>query len=662
MNTKPLIAFFGSSRRLLRQVREIAEEDDRNIQCIMHALDEAVAPAIKAVEEDCAEVIISYRGTADILKKNVHIPVLTVQNIGIYKVDAISRLIRFAKNIIIPHTVHERVDARRLSEFCGVRVHALPYSDAGDLRENLRRYRQAFSDGTVVSGGLALRIAREFGLRHYLVVPDKAHIRDVIDNAVSIAAANRENELWLRSAEAILNNVSDGVLAVNTDGYITLCNKQACALLSLNERDAIGRPLRELLPELMPATTHLRPRQYFIQQIGRTRFVFNCAPLELRTGTVGVVFTFNSARRVIAGGKLVSRAVSRANRARYTLQDYIHTSPLIDSMLMQLRLYAGSDSTVLITGGSGTGKEILAHALHNCSARHNRPFVSINCAAIPEQLLESELFGYEGGTFTGSLREGKMGLFENADTGTIFIDEVNSLPPNVQLLLLRALQEKEIRRIGSDTVIPLNIRVIAATNKSLIDEVLAGRMREDLFFRLNVLVLDVPPLNRHADDIPVLARHFARKHARAGDTETLQIPDDCLQQLTTLPWPGNIRELEHFIERLVLLCDRSFSRAVFDSLFTATQAYQYALRQPLPADTKSAVAPTAPPEAASPSRPEALTAQNGTAADDAPLSVIDARAIDDALRACGGRKGLAARRLGVSRVTLWRLMRKHRIG
>ncbi|MDO5538377.1 MAG: sigma 54-interacting transcriptional regulator, partial [Desulfovibrionaceae bacterium] len=400
MNTS-LIAFFGSSDRLLRTVEDIARETGRSIKFYKYALDDAVDPAIRAVEEDCVDVIIAYRGTANLIKKSVNVPVLSVQNFELYKIDAISKLCKYSRNIIIPTTDCEEVNTEQLSRLFGANIHTIRYSNSKDLETSIREYKRRYSDGTVVSGGLACHFAHLYGLRHYLIVPAKRHIREVIDDAFSVAAANRENELWVRSCEAILNNVSDGVIAVDKDGFITLCNRQSYELLDLHEK-IIGQQLRNVLPELGTILDASAPRNYSILQIGRTKFVIKFVPIELRTGTRGSLFTFNTARRVITGGKLVSRAVSQANRAKYSVEDYIHRSTVIDKMLMQLRLYASSNSTVLITGESGTGKEILAHALHNCSARRGRPFVSINCAAIPEQLLESELFGYEGGSFTGS--------------------------------------------------------------------------------------------------------------------------------------------------------------------------------------------------------------------------------------------------------------------
>lgn len=647
-----IIAFFGTSKRLTRAVEEIARESGRKILIYRYGLDDAIEPAIRAVEEDCVEVIVAYRGTADLIRKSVTVPVLSIQNSEFLRVDAICGLAGHARKIFIPLTSCEDLDLRCLSRLIrDMEIHTARYSTYAELEAIIREARDKYGCDTVVSGGKACQISRKLKMRHLLVAPQRVHIRALINDAASIAKANRENELWIRRSEAIMNSVSDGILSVDAEGFITMCNKQAYSLLGL-DKSITGLNIANALPEFGFSREKPGKLNYFVKQVGSAKLVINCSPIEVRRGISGWLYSFNSARKVITGGKIVSRALHQANRAKYTIKDYIHNSDMIDQMLRKLCLYATSNSTVLITGESGTGKEILASALHNKSQRRHKPFVSINCAAIPEQLIESELFGYEGGSFTGSLKEGKAGIFEIADEGTIFIDEVNSLPPSVQLLLLRTLQEREIRRIGSETVIPLNIRVIAATNKSLIEEVRAGRMRDDLFFRLNVLVLDVPPLRSHTEDIPELARHFVRKFTMGSryQYQAIDIPDDCLERLKSLAWPGNVRELEHFIERLVLLCNGVFDRSIFNSLYVSTSQSQCTL---------SGCSMELPEQPETGGRSTAAQAPKTRSV--RVSSTLSRERILEALALFNGRKSRAARFLGISRITLWRLMQKHNI-
>jgi two-component system response regulator AtoC len=211
-------------------------------------------------------------------------------------------------------------------------------------------------------------------------------------------------------------------------------------------------------------------------------------------------------------------------------------------------------STVLIMGESGTGKELLARAVHNCSSRKNKPFVAINCGAIPENLLESELFGYVRGAFTDAVRN-KRGLFEEADEGTLFLDEIGELPLGLQVKLLRVLQEEEIRRVGENRPKPVDVRILAATIRNLGDEVKAGNFREDLYYRLNVLSLKIPPLRERADDIPLLVDHFLQRCNTKLKTDISGFSPEAMRMMIEYEWPGNVRELENLIERAVILCD-----------------------------------------------------------------------------------------------------------
>jgi len=216
---------------------------------------------------------------------------------------------------------------------------------------------------------------------------------------------------------------------------------------------------------------------------------------------------------------------------------------------------APSSSTVLILGESGTGKEVLAKYIHFCSKRKG-PFVPINCAAIPEELLEAELFGYEKGAFTGAIKS-KPGKFEKAHKGTIFLDEIGDLSPKLQAKLLRVIQEKQVERLGSDKAIKVEVRILAATNKDLEKEVQQGRFREDLFFRLNVIPIKLPPLRERKEDIPILAQFFLKKICEREGIEEKKLTPQAMEALINYPWPGNIRELENLIERLVILSENN---------------------------------------------------------------------------------------------------------
>ncbi len=297
----------------------------------------------------------------------------------------------------------------------------------------------------------------------------------------------------------------------------------------------------------------------------------------------------------------------------------IGSSPVMASLLETVSQVAPSEATVLISGESGTGKELIAGALHYNSARKDGPFIKINCAAITETLFESELFGHEKGAFTGADRV-KEGRFLQADHGTLFLDEISEMPLTMQVKLLRVLQEREITRVGGEKVIPVDVRLIAATNKNLADLVPEGRFREDLYYRLDVVQLKMPPLRSRREDIPLLAQHFLDQFTKKNRKEIRGFTPAAMDRIIRYDWPGNVRELMNAVERGVVLTRSDY----LDS-------------EDMPFISSSNVSAENPPEAAFTGR---------------PLEAIEKAAVLQTLSAVGGNKSEAARRLGITRKTL----------
>ena len=236
-----------------------------------------------------------------------------------------------------------------------------------------------------------------------------------------------------------------------------------------------------------------------------------------------------------------------------TFDDIIGESYKFQEVIEQAKQFALADSPVLITGESGTGKELFARAIHNRSNRNDKPFIGINCAAIPDQLLESELFGYEGGSFTGGKKEGKKGIFELGEGGTLFLDEIGEMAPHLQSKLLRVLQEKSVRRIGSHKEVPIDVRIISATNQKIDEMVASGRFRLDLLYRINIFTIDIPTLRERKEDIPILVEYFASKHLKRYGKEIEGLEPKAMKKLVSYNWPGNIRELQNVLERTIAL-------------------------------------------------------------------------------------------------------------
>jgi formate hydrogenlyase transcriptional activator len=267
------------------------------------------------------------------------------------------------------------------------------------------------------------------------------------------------------------------------------------------------------------------------------------------------------------GASATFRAGDQDRNSR-RFEQILGMSPALEAVLEQVEQVAPTDSTVLIQGETGTGKELIARAVHNLSSRCGRPFIKLNCAAIPFDLLESELFGHEKGAFTGAIAQ-KIGRFEMADKGTLFLDEVGDIPPALQPKLLRVLQEQEFERLGSNRTHQVDVRLVAATNRNLVDMVKRNEFRSDLYYRLNVFPIPLPPLRARREDIPALVEHFVEIYARRMGKQIDQVSSETMSELASYAWPGNIRELQNFIERSVILSSGNVLQAPFASLKAA---------------------------------------------------------------------------------------------
>lgn len=402
----------------------------------------------------------------------------------------------------------------------------------------------------VVDGSTVVDILSKFGL--FDEAANKMvsrYMSETIPRSPGMMAALGRLAEMRTQIEQVVSLVRDGVVAFDAEGRVTLLNRRAEAIVGRQAWAALGLPVGELLPgvELEEVLNQgVSVHDILVRQAGKN-LVVSKAPLSREGNVVGGVITLREASEIEQlEARLRAELRGKGHVAKYSFTDIVGNSPAMRAVLEQARKMAAGSSAVLILGESGTGKELLAHAIHNASARRSFPFVPVNCAALPETLLESELFGYEEGAFTGARRGGKAGFFEEAHRGTIFLDEIGDMPLRLQARLLRVLQEKEIVRVGGTRVIPVDVRVIAASNRDLSRLVEEGQFRSDLYYRLNVLPLYVPPLRERKEDIILLAQHFLR--ARRS---RMRLTEQVLQAFLRYHWPGNVRELENCIEYLI---------------------------------------------------------------------------------------------------------------
>jgi sigma-54 dependent transcriptional regulator, acetoin dehydrogenase operon transcriptional activator AcoR len=450
---------------------------------------------------------------------------------------------------------------------------------------------------------------------------------NAIENQLRLQKATSQLYNAYRYSNILLENMSDGLISIDTQGIVTEINAKGAEIFGVDRRLVRGRHVSRIhnadtmiLPILTNAMQH-EHGEIVVENMGRSLSGSSAILRDDSGGVLGAVAVFREHMPQITGHAPLPHAHS------YTFDDILGSSPAIVALKEWARMAAASPFTVLISGETGTGKELFAQAIHNASPRRDRPFIALNCAALPESLIESELFGYEDGSFTGARKGGRAGKFQIADGGTIFLDEIGDMSLGVQMKLLRVIQERKVSRIGSACDADVDVRIIAATHKDLRAEAERGDFRFDLYYRLNVLEIRIPPLRERAEDIPALILHLADKIALRFNRRPIPVSEAFLEKAKQHTWPGNIRELENAIERAVI-------RGGEERGLTADLL-----------------------EFPSEARPQDKPVGNELSS----LKETERILIEQALLACKGNIRQTARKLGIGRNTLYRKMKEHGI-
>ena len=433
--------------------------------------------------------------------------------------------------------------------------------------------------------------------------------------------------------KTIIDSISDGMIILDRTGCVLYINQEGARMLNLDQTVVVGKHVSEIVdfkPVILDALASGQgylEKEFILQSPsrGQLRFTKSAVVLHDRGGRIiGVIDTF---RRVDVVNTMIARMTGA--KAKFTFDDIVGKDPVFVDAINLSRMAARSKANILLEGESGTGKEMFAHAIHHMSDRNSGPLIILNSASLPRSLVESELFGYESGSFTGARKEGFAGKFEQANRGTLFLDEIGELPLDMQAKLLRVLQDGTFSRIGGNKIITVDTRVIAATNKNLLAEIRNGNFREDLYYRLNVVNIHCPSLREHPADIPLLAGHFAQKSAAYYGRPAYEIDPEVIRLFMKYSWPGNVRELENVIERAMIV---SKTCSITPS--------------ELPTHIVSMKA-----------RPDVfMPAEMGSTFN---LECMEKDEIQKALHACEGNISSCSKLLGISRNTLYRKMKRY---
>lgn len=620
-NVEKLNRFFEERKLEISAFYSPIEEIYDNIRCLIREVDLKVA--------------IVRGGLFSEIKENISIPVVNVNQTVIDFYNLFPQIERMSKKAAL---VGWYSGVRGLEDFLKKTTANIQYIDLRDCGfNNYIEYATEIilrlkSEGVdlIVSGGAIIEIAAKYEMNTlYVGLLDPQTILSTATEAQYQLRLLKEQESRFEFINSIFNCISEGIIAVNSEWEITNLNPVAAKMLGVQPVQCYGEPLESYLDlgNLQNRLLDGKKVENQIISISDKRLVISAVPSVIHDKTTGVVITLQQIDAIHnIEKKLWSKSAEKGLMAKKSLDDIIGHNPNLVALKRKAMRYAVTDSTVLITGESGVGKELFAQGIHNQSPRRNAPFVAINCAALPENLLESELFGYVRGAFTGARNEGKAGLFELANTGAIFLDEISETSLNVQTRLLRVLQERSVIRIGGSSIIPLDVRVIAATNRNLSEYIRENRFRQDLYYRLCVLPIHVLPLRERREDILEIIYYMLR----GKNSGNIRFSGEAERLLTEYDWPGNVRELSNFVERILVLHEKDHisGREVQEALFVYGELEK-----------------TFQPE------PEEMQSEAGA----------EKARIWKALQENNWSRKRAASQLGISTTTLWRKIKKWKI-
>lgn len=555
------VALIAPYSEMAELAREICKEFEKPIAIEVGDLHQGLEKG-RLLAEKGVEVIISRGGTAQLLKQALIIPVVEIKVAAYDILGALRKVPYRGQKIGIIGFENVIYGSHKLADLLDLDLTVFPVQKEEDVPIKMEEAIKKGID-TIIGDKVVVSHASKLGQKSVLIESGEESILQSFHEAYEIlgvvrAEAKKTQQYLdtLTQLKAVLDSVEDEIVILDERDRIQSCNPAALYRLRKEENKIIGSPLF-LYPSdpLKESKEKSTAKRNYLANVQGKHILLDYIPIETNGEKSGTLIIGRSISKLQqAERKIRNELYLKGHVARYTFSDIISEDDNFQKIMKRAKSFSSSASTVLILGETGTGKEMFAQSIHNEKFGPERPFVAINCATLPEPLLESELFGYASGAFTGARKEGKKGLFELAHGGTLLLDEISELPFNLQSRLLRVIEEKEVQPIGDDRVIPVEVRIIATTNKDLAREVKEKRFRGDLFYRLNVLQFSVPPLRERGRDVYALFRHFVlrvnpkcqKKYLFCKEVERL---------LCEYPWPGNVRELRNLVERLATLTD-----------------------------------------------------------------------------------------------------------
>ncbi|WP_370223147.1 sigma 54-interacting transcriptional regulator [Cytobacillus sp.] len=624
------IAILTPIDALIQVSKEAAEKTGEDVAIRKVTFRNAIAAA-KEFEKAGAEVIIS-RGTMGLklIESDLSIPVVQIPITGYDLLRTIKEAQKLGQKVGIADTRDVLQGIETIESVLGLSIEKHTVIVPEEAEAAVEALSKKEIDVLIGKSIFTNRVKND-SIQTVILTSGVESVIQAIHEARSLIDVRRTELKRTKELQAILDFIADGVIAVDEKGIITVCNPSVYSILNLPYDSVIGKSIDDILvnSQMKKVLSTGKEELNRIQDANGVKVVANRIPIRHEQKVFGAVCTFQEVHRLQQQEQEIrKKLLHRGHVTKYSLNNIVGESEMYQKAIQKVKKYSQVDSTILLTGETGVGKEVFAHLIHSFSKRSEGPFVAVNCAAIPENLLESELFGYVEGAFTGAKKGGKTGLFELAHQGTIFLDEIGELAESLQAQLLRVLQEGEVMRLGDERVIPINIRVIAASNRDFEKMVEDGSFRADLYYRLNILDIPIPSLRERIPDIPLLCNFFI-KELEPGIRRNIEgFTAEAMKIMQSYHWPGNIRQLRNIVERAMILSpenmiDSETVLAAGGKDFTKLhELKQYCNNEEFDEETK--------------------------------LQNYEKEYILNVLKQVNGNKTEAAKILGIGRTTLWR--------
>jgi len=612
----PLIAFLAPDEEMLATARATLSKTHPDVLLEQGLLSAGVRKA-RTLAREGVEIVVTRGGTASAINEALlGLTVVDVPITGLDMIRALEEARHRGRHIAVIAFPMMIMGIDCLGPILDIELRCYPIYSEFKAEANVTK---AIKDGAevVIGGVIAMQASRKLNHPFVMIRSGAEGITQAILEAKRIAEARRLEKVKSTLFQTVLDYAYEGIVSIDQDHKVITFNPEAERITRIDGKRAMSQKIQETLPQLKLERLLTTGKDELGQviDIGKIQILCNKVPIRVQGTTIGAVATFQDTGKIQQWEANIRKKIyAEEHIATFTFADVIGTSRQIRRCVAVAEQFAAADASILISGETGTGKEVFSQSIHNASKRGQQPFVAINCAALPAQILESELFGYVGGAFTGASLKGKPGLLEIAHGGTILLDEIAEMDYSLQSKLLRVIQEKKVMRLGSDRIQHTDIRLIAATNKNLKELVAANRFRADLYYRLNVLRLHLPSLRERPEDIELYVGTFLDKHTNKLH-HRLRFSRAAMEVLIRHPWPGNVRELQNTIERIVAVCRQDTVQAEM-------------VRQMMREDEEME-----------------------------PFQTSAVEPIKQALAHSRGRKAEAAKRLGISRSTLWRRMK-----